>query len=412
MQSLEHQTPNTQYVMKSKTTRNIIVYTTALILFAGLVAGFYFYGEQAQQKYEGTKQVADEQAKAEAENRLPKVKVVEVMPVPLTDLLVLPGTVYPYEDIDLAANSPGIVKWLGPKEGDRVKKGEKLVELDMESVTTRVTEARARYDQALKDYNRMKKLFDESIVSKGQLDTAKTGVDTAKAGLDSVGVTLDDGSLLSPIDGILNAVNIDVGEYINPGQRVMQILNIDTVKVELPVPEKDILYFEKDQHVTIVMERTSGETIEFDGIIEFVSLTGDPANKTYTVKVVVENPQQTLRPGMIVRANLVRRQLDDAIAVPFYSIIDREDGKAVYVVDDQSIARIRPIEYGIFQRGIVEVRGGLQVGEKLIFVGQRNLVDGEKVDITEDITFMAKQWLKAGKDLSDLPLDILQPSEN
>lgn len=397
--------------MKRKTLRNIIVYTLALVVFAALVGGFYYYGERAQQQHEQIKQEADEQAKAEAEKRLPKVKVVEVMPVPLTDLLVLPGTVRPYEDIDLAAKSSGTVKWVGPQEGERVKKGDKLLELDMKSVATRVTEARARYDQAVKDYDRMKKLYDENIVSKGQLDNAKTTLDTAKAGLDSAGVTLDDGSLVSPLDGILNQVNVDVGEYINPGQQVMQILNIDKVKVELPVPEKDILFFEKDQQVKIVMERTTGETLEFDGVIEFVSLTADVTTRTYVVKVVVDNPGQLLRPGMIVRAHLVRRQIDDAIAVPFFTVIDREDGKAVFVVDEANIARVKPIGYGIFQRGIVEIRSGLQIGDKLIIVGQRSLVDGEKVDITEDITFMAKQWLNAGKDLSDLPIDILQTNE-
>ncbi len=398
--------------MKRKTLRNIIVYSAGLVLFVGLLAGFYLYGEYAQQKHENSKQAADDQAKSEAEHRLPKVKIVEVMPVPLTDVLVLPGTVRPYEDIDLAAKSPGTVKWVGPKEGDRVEEGEKLVELDMKSVATHVTDAKIRYNQALKDYNRMKKLFEEKIVSKGQLDSAKTGLDSAKTGLDSAGVTLDDGSLLSPIDGVLNQVNVDVGEYINPGQRVMQILNIDTVKVELPVPEKDILFFEKEQRVKIVLERTTGENIEFDGVIEFVSLTADPTARTYTVKVVVDNPDQMLRPGMIVRAHLVRRNMDDAIAVPFFTIIDREDGKAVFVVDDTNTARVKAIEYGVFQRGIVEIRSGLQPGDKLIIVGQRSLVDGETVDITEDITVMAKQWLKAGQDLSDLPIDILQTSDD
>ena len=397
--------------MKSTTKRNIIVYTTGLVLFAALLAGFYLYGEYAQQKHEETKKAADDQAKSEAEQRLPKVKVVEVMPVPLTDLLVLPGTVQPYEDIDLAAKSPGTVKWVGPKEGDRVAAGEKLVELDMKSVATHVTDAKIRYNQALKDYNRMKKLFEEKIVSKGQLDSAKTDLDSAKTVLDSAGVTFDDGSLLSPIAGVLNRVNVDVGEYINPGQQVMQILNIDKVKADLPVPEKDILFFEKDQHVKIVLERTTGETLEFDGVIEFVSLTADPTARTYNVKVVVDNPDQMLRPGMIVRAHLVRRQMDNAIAVPFFTIIDREDGKAVFVVDDTNTAHVKAIEYGVFQRGIVEIRSGLQLGDKLIIVGQRSLVDGETVDITEDITLMAKQWLKAGKDLSDLPIDILQASE-
>lgn len=397
--------------MKRKTRRNIVVYLMGLIVFAALLAGFYFYGEYAEQQHQETKQQADEQAKADAEQRLPKVKIVEVMPVPLTDYLILPGTVRPYEDIDLAANSPGTVKWVGPKEGDRIKKGEKLLTLDMKSVVTRETEVRARYEQAKKDYERMKKLYEEEIVSKGQLDSAKTILDTSKASLDSVGISLDDGSLRSPIDGILNELNIDPGEYISPGRTVMKIVNIDKVKVELPIPEKDILFFEKGQDVKITTENTAGETREFHGVIDFVSMTADNTNRTYVIKVVVENPDHVLRPGMIVRAHLVRRHLEDAIAVPFFTIVDHEKSKAVFVVDDSSVARIKLIEYGIFQRGIVEIRDGLNVGDRLIIVGQRKLVDGEKVDVTDDITSLAKQWIEAGKDLSELPLDILQNTE-
>ena len=276
--------------MKRRTKRNIIVYITALIVFLALVAGFYVYSEQTEKKVEQAKEEADAKAKAEAEQRLPKVKIVEVLPIPLTDYLVLPGTVRPYEDIDLAAKSPGTVKWVGPKEGDRIQKGEKLLELDMESVATRVDEARARYDQAVKDYERMKKLYEEEIVSKGQLDNAKTMLDTSKAALDAVGVSLNDGSLTSPISGILDRLNVDQGEYINSGQTVMKIVNINKIKVELPVPEKDILYFTKGQNVDIEMENTKGETQGFAGVIDFVSMTAENTTRTYLVKVVVNNP--------------------------------------------------------------------------------------------------------------------------
>jgi membrane fusion protein (multidrug efflux system) len=393
--------------MKRKTKRNILVYTISFIVFLALVAGFYIYGEHAEKNVEQSKEDAAEQAKAEAEQRLPKVKIVEVLPIPLIDYLILPGTVRPYEDIDLAAKSAGTVKWVGPKEGDRIQKGGKLLELDMESVVTRVDEARARYDQAVKDYERTKKLYEEEIVSKGQLDNAKTLLDTSKAALDAVGVSLNDGSLTSPINGILDRLNVDQGEYINPGQTIMKIVNINKIKVELPVPEKDILYFKKGQQVTIEMEDTKGEKQEFSGTIDFVSITAESATRTYLVKVVVNNPNHILRPGMIVRAHLVRRNIEEAIAVPFFTIIDREDGKAVFVIED-GVARVRPIEYGIFQRGIVEIRSGLEIGDQLIIVGQRKLVDGEQVDVTDDITSLAKQWIDSGKDLSELPIDILQ----
>jgi len=167
------------------------------------------------------------------------------------------------------------------------------------------------------------------------------------------------------------------------------------------------LYFTKGQAVKVTFEKTNGEKIEFPGTIEFVSLTAEQATRTYLVKVMVNNPEHTLRPGMIVRAHLVRRQLDAAIAVPFFTIIDREDGKGVFIIDGD-IAKSRMIEYGAFQEGLVEVRKGLTLGEKLVLVGQRNLVDGAKVIVEADVTPLAKQWIQAGNDLSQLPADLLK----
>ena len=114
-----------------------------------------------------------------------------------------------------------------------------------------------------------------------------------------------------------------------------------------------------------------------------------------------------LRPGMIVRAHLIRREVEEAIAVPFFTIIDREEGKAVFVVDN-GVARARPIEYGTFEKGLVEIRSGLEPGDKLIIVGQRGLVEGQKVEVTQDVTPLAKQWIAQGKDISELPIDILK----
>ena len=145
----------------------------------------------------------------------------------------------------------------------------------------------------------------------------------------------------------------------------------------------------------------------FTGTIVFISMTADSATRTYIVKVLVDNSAGILRPGMIVRAHLVRRELEAAIAVPFFTIIDREQGKAVFVVED-GVARARQIQYGTFEKGLVEIRSGLNVGERLVIVGQRGLVDGQKVEVTQDITPLARQWITEGKDISELPIDILK----
>jgi membrane fusion protein (multidrug efflux system) len=294
-----------------------------------------------------------------------------------------------------------------------------VLQVDVKSVQTRVAEARARYDQAVKEYERAQRLHREQIISKNQLDQATTLLETTKAALDAASVNLRDGTLSSPITGILDRLNVDRGEYIDPGQTVMKIVDIDQVYIELPVPEKDILYFDQGQAVEIEMsgagpshcdtlkEVDGQQSCWFRGTIAFISMTADSATRTYLVKVLVNNPAGILRPGMIVRAHLVRRELDEAIAVPFFTLIDREQGKAVFVVED-GVARARQIDYGTFEKGLVEIRHGLTLGEQLVLVGQRGLVDGQQVEVTQDVTPLAKQWIAQGKDLADLPIDLVK----
>ncbi len=405
--------------MKGNMKGNILVYFAAVLVIAGLAAGTMAYVKWAQNKQQQTQQEAVEQTQTEVETRLAKVKVVEIIPIPFIDILVLPGTARAYEDIDLASRLSGVIEWIGPKEGGRVKKGAKLLQVEVKSVETRVSDTRARYEQALKDYERARKLHGENIISKNQLDNAKTDLDTSKAALDSASVELGAGTLYSPISGILDRLDVDRGEYIEPGQTVMKIVDIDKVYIELPIPEKDILYFEKEQKVDleISMPRQSacpnpkevdGERqCWFVGTIDFIAMTADPSTRTYTVKVLVDNSSSILRPGMIVRAHLIRRELEEAIAVPFFTIIDREDGKAVFVVED-GVARARAIKYGTFEKGLVEVRTGLKPGDRLVLVGQRSLVDGQKVEVTQDVTPLAKKWIAQGRDLSELSIDILK----
>ena len=405
--------------MPSKIAHHLLVYLFAALVIVGLVIGTQFYVKTTRAKLAETKEAALAQNQLDTAAQLTKVKVVEILPIPFTDVLVLPGSIVASQDIDVASKLSGVIEWIGPKEGDRIKAKDKLLQVDVKSIKTQVAQVRAVYVQAQKDYERALKLFKDNIVSKNQLDSAKTSLDTSKAALDGASVSLSDGTLYAPAAGILDQLNVDVGEYLNPGQNVMKIVNIDQVFLELPVPEKDILYFQQGQQVDLEMDVTAQSACEnpkdvegqkqcwFVGTIDFMSLTADAATRTYLVKVLVDNANGILRPGMIVRAHLVRRKIEAAIAVPFFTIIDREKGKAVFVIENDT-AVARPIEYGTFDKGLVEVRQGLQIGERLVIVGQRGLVDGQKVNVTDDLTPLAKQWLEQGKDLSDLPIDILK----
>ncbi len=395
--------------MRKRWIERIVVYTVAIATVGGLFAIAAAYAKYSQEKLDKTRSESMAGA-AEENNGGTKVKICRVFTQPLTDVLKLPGTVEAYEDIDLAVKMGGTIEWIGHEEGDRVKKGEKLLQLDVALIEAQVRRARASYDLAKLKFNRMKDLSEQGVVSADAFDDAAATLETTDAALAEAKTMLNHGTLYSPVDGVLDRRYVDRGEHVDSGKTVMKIVDIDRVKVLFNIPEKDILFFKRGRKVAMegfdsYSKGSNGKNKAIEGTVEFVAMTADRAARTYPLKVVVENQDAGLRPGMILRASLVRRQIQEGIGVPFFTIVDREDGKGVFVVEE-GIARERKIEYGMFQGGLVEIVGGLEVGDQVVVVGQRNLVNGEKVSVAEDLTMAAKAFLASGRDLSDLALEM------
>lgn len=385
----------------SKVKEKIFVYLGFLIVVILLIIGAKQYADNSQAQI---KKVKDEAVKNTKDvKKLSKVQICKVMYQPLKDILVLPGTVEAYEDIDLSAKMGGNVEWLGAEEGDRVKKGDILLKLDISEEKAALDNAQAVYELAETKLKRIKELYQQKIVSVDNLDDAENAVKTAKAQLDAAKIRVENGVLVSPLSGVLDSRDIDLGERIDSGRTVMKIVDIDKVYVVLDIPEKDVLFFKKGTDVSVAFG--DGTTHEFTGKIDYISLTAENQTRTYKMKLVVNNPEQKLRPGMIVRANLVRRDIEKAIAVPFFAITDHEKGKSVYIVENGKAVE-RLIEYGIYQGGLVEIKSGLKEGDSLIMVGQRNIANGEEVEIEKDITVQATEYLKSGKDLSNLAMEL------
>ncbi len=381
----------------------VIIYLLACAACVALYFGAQVYARKSQERLSRTRQEAlAESGREQKEGAL--VKVCAVFPQRLVDALVLPGTVEPYQDISLAAKMGGAVEWIGPKEGDRVEKGQEMLRLDVAEIRARLKKAETAHELADLRYRRIRELKDQGVATAEQLDSADAALKTSRADLQEAMVYLENGTLYAPESGILDRRDVDPGEHIDTGKPIFRIVDIDKVKVVFPIPEKDIQYFQRGQKVRITA--SNGVTRKFEGEIEFVALAADLLSRTYPLHVAIDNSGHDLRPGMIVRGNLVRREVPDGIAVPFFCIVEREDGKSVFLIEN-GIAVERPIEYGIFIGGMVEIVKGLSAGEMLVLVGQRNLVSGEKVIIAEDLTAAATAYLASGRDLSRLALDSL-----
>ena len=306
------------------------------------------------------------------------VSVVEVQPVAMQDMVFLPGETEAYEDVRVAANTSGRVDWIGPREGQEVKKGEPLAKIDVSALRASLEHARAAYKLAHDLCERRRRLYGNNIIAQEELDQSETQLKLAAADLAQVKVRYNHGFPKSPITGIINHLYVDVGEYADLGKPIADIVNIDKIKINVRVPELDVRYVKKGQKTPLKIDAFADRTII--GTVEYVAFKADSATKTFLVRSVIDNPDHDIRPGMIGRVAFVRHLIPDAVAAPLFAIVDKGGERIVYVAKD-GVAESRVITIGVIVGDRVQITSGLNFGDHLIVKGHTEVEDGRKVMI-------------------------------
>ncbi|MBN1867847.1 efflux RND transporter periplasmic adaptor subunit [Candidatus Sumerlaeota bacterium] len=308
------------------------------------------------------------------------VTVEVLQPELFRDVLILPGVVEAQDDILLAAKGDGTVEWIGPREGQPVKKGAPIAKIDADVLIPQLRSAEAAESLAQANFRRVDKLADQKVTSPEELDRARSVLKQAQAAVAIARRSVEDATLYSPIDGVVDQIPLDVGEFVNRGQTVARLVDVSTVKINLNVPEKDIAFFHVGQSAQVELpDPPGGETT---GTIAHIGLVADDLAKTFLVEVSIANRDELFRPGMIARTELVRRERADAIVVSFFSVMQTQDGPLVYV-ESQGEARSRAVKIGSRRGMMLEVTEGLEPGDRLIVEGQRMVSDGTPVRVVE-----------------------------
>ncbi|HIJ64316.1 MAG TPA: efflux RND transporter periplasmic adaptor subunit [Candidatus Hydrogenedentes bacterium] len=309
-----------------------------------------------------------------------RVKVQVLEPKTVRDSVVLTGSIEPWEDITVAAELPGRIEWQGVDEGDAVLAGQELVRIDMAAIQARLDQAKAQYKLSLQELERIQGLAKNGISSPQERDRARASHDVAQAELRTAEIQLAKSAVVAQIDGIVDRLFKEQGEYIDMGAPLLRLVQIDKIKVVVGIPERDVPWFSVGDAVNVAADAFPGQ--EFNGTIHRIATTADVVTRTFGAEIELENASGLLRPGMITRATLVRQEYPDSVLIPFFAVITREDAQRVFV-EENGLARTRPVEVGVAQGGMVQIKEGLSPGDRLIVVGQRDLSDGEPVYVQE-----------------------------
>lgn len=305
-----------------------------------------------------------------------RVRVESVEAASLNDVLVLPATIEARESTTLATGRPGRVDGISADTGDRVRKGQAIVRINAASAYAELKQAKAAYDSSKAAFERTEKLLSRKLSTDAAVEVARANFAQTEAALELARANVEYAVLRAPHAGFISARNVAVGEYASPGTALVDIVDIDTVKVVVKVPERDIDAIQLGATAEFQVDALAPET--FSGVVERVGVVADRAARTFDVELRAQNPEKRLKPGMLARVRLPRRSLSGVPVVRRDAVVEDLEGPTVFLARNGKAERVR-VELGPVEGDKVAIDAGLNVGDPLIVIGQRMLVNGDPV---------------------------------
>lgn len=297
------------------------------------------------------------------------------------DVIEALGTARANESIIVTAQVQDIVTRVHFDDGDVVEAGQLLVEMESREETARVQELKFRLAEANRQYQRILDLSRQNAASQQQLESQDVLVKEIIAQLEVSETQLAQKRISAPFGGRLGVRQISNGSLVSPGAQITTLDDITPIKLDFNVPELFFASLKVGQQVSARSDAYPGE--EFSGVIRSIDSRVDPLTRAILVRAEIPNDALKLRPGMLLRVNLLR-SIDDTLVLPERAIVPIQDRHYVYVVGNDNIAKQQQITIGRRKPGIVEVVDGLQPGVRVVTEGIVRLRDGVTVTIMEN----------------------------
>jgi membrane fusion protein (multidrug efflux system) len=308
------------------------------------------------------------------------VRVEELKGQSFRDMLQATGIVRAIEDVMISPEEGGVVREWVVKKGRWVHKGEVIVRLKDDILKAGFDAANAQYQIAELNLEKQKTVFEQQGISEVQYRNLQYSRDAARANAELTKARWEHTRITSPIDGVLDDTMVDEGELAPPGAPIARVVNNSRMKIQADVPERYSNSIARGMNVQVTFDALGGTTMS--GTVSFVGSAISASNRTLTVEVVVPNPGARLKPEMIAKLEIMREMKDNAILINqnIVQLVDRD--RMIVYTDNGGAAQERVLKLGSRQGNLVEVLGGLKVGDRLITVGYQKLVDGQPITVT------------------------------
>ena len=312
-----------------------------------------------------------------------RVMTLKVLPRRLEDTIKLPGYVEPAEDLWVASEVPGLVVQILVKEGDRVKQGQVMAQIDDRDYRSRLARIEANHQLAKLEYDRILSLDKKKITAANRLDEIEARLKDVAAQRDEAGLALSRTRILAPIAGQVNEIIAKQGGFMGVGDPVAQILRLSEVKVAVGIPESDVASFFKLKEAAVVIDALEKRQV----VGKKVFLSSQPRNlaRLFDLELEIPNSDGRILPGMFARVELIRAVYDQALVIPLYAVINQGNEQFVFI-DRNGFAKKILVEVGRLVDWQVHITSGLSAKDNVVVVGHRLLNDGQAIEVIKNVS--------------------------
>lgn len=330
------------------------------------------------------------------------VRVAEVKAGALDELATYTGTVRPWEDDVIYARVDGWVDKLNVYPGDAVHIGEVLATLDLSALQPQRKKAQAQVTFWRAEYGRDQKLYETGAISASHFDATRMRYEAAQAALQQITTDIGYATLRAPFDGQIAMRHVYPGDYVHKGEKVVKVDDLNRVRIQFNVSESDLewvlpgtvvyLRFPQLDEAPFRQRFPKRFVSEPDGggdalkaHVAAVFPMENPMTRTAIVEVHLDNPSHVLQENTYVVGDLVRRSVVKGTLVPTSALTTEPDGKQVVFVvpplSEQGAVEARTVTIGLRGSEKVQILKGVKAGELVVVEGNRELVDGQTVDV-------------------------------
>ena len=296
----------------------------------------------------------------------------------ITDEVSAIGTLRSNESVIIRPEIAGRITGIHFSEGEQTRIGALLFTLDDAISQAELTEAEARLQLSQRNYERATELYGKGAGTARGRDEAEAELQTNRASVVLAKARLEKTRISAPFEGILGLRQVSIGDYVVPGQDLVNLENIDPIKVEFRVAERFLAGLANGQKLRVNVDAFPGRS--FEGEVYAMDPRVDPAGRSIAVRARIPNSDRVLRPGLFARVNLATEVRKNAIVVPDQAIVPRGEERFVFKVVDGKAVMTRVV-LGQRRAGQVEIVEGLEPDDVVVTAGQLKIRDGAPVKL-------------------------------